>query len=114
MVERSGRAVAHLRDTARLLDARAVEVFAADGLAWLEANPESFDIVFLDPPFGQGLLLPACNRLEASGAIRPGGFIYVESESSLLCPPLPPGWQVIRSGKAGEVRYHLAVARVGA
>jgi 16S rRNA (guanine966-N2)-methyltransferase len=110
MVDRSPRVVAHLRDTARRLGAAEIEVVQAEGLAWLDACGQSFDVVFLDPPFGQGLLVPACERLQAHRNVRPGGLVYLESEHALGCPPLPPGWAVLRSGKAGEVRYHLVAA----
>lgn len=113
MVDRSARAVAHLRETVRLLSAAGVEVIHAEALAWLQAREEVFDIVFLDPPYGQGLLAPACERIEMRQLIRPGGLVYLESEVTLPAPPLPAGWALRRSGQAGEVRYHLATAGAG-
>jgi len=108
LVDRQPRAVSHLREVARALDASAVEVRLADGLAWLEQTPERFDLVFLDPPFGQGLIGAACERLEARGVVVEGGLVYLESEAALAEPSLPPTWAILRSGRAGDVRYHLA------
>lgn len=63
-----------------------------------------YDLVFLDPPFGRGLLEPA---LEAAiQIIKPEHRVYVE------CPPdefdaLPAGWSALRSGRAGQVSFGL-------
>jgi len=108
LVDRHPRAVAHLREVARALEGPAIEVRLADALAWLEQAQDRFDVVFLDPPFGQGLIAAACGLLEARGLVADRGLVYLESEATLLEPPLPPSWAILRSGRAGEVRYHLA------
>jgi 16S rRNA (guanine966-N2)-methyltransferase len=70
-----------------------------------------FDVVFLDPPFGQQWLektLPRLTPLLSSGAL-----VYVESENSaesFLPASLDttrPTWEILRGDKAGQVYYHL-------
>ncbi|QNM97388.1 16S rRNA (guanine(966)-N(2))-methyltransferase RsmD [Chitinimonas koreensis] len=101
MVELARPALAALNDNRRLLGAQAVEVVAADALAWLGRGGERFDVVFLDPPFA-GDLLP-----RALAALRPrladGARVYVESAEW----PELAGWEVLREGRAGLVRYGL-------
>ena len=84
----------------------------ADALEWLAAARPSatlpFDIVFLDPPFAAGLLERACARLESGAWLAPGARIYLETPARDGLPPLPPNWELLRSGAAGEVGYHLA------
>jgi 16S rRNA (guanine966-N2)-methyltransferase len=108
LVERSAPLASRLLTVARELGATTVEVVRADGLAWLGSVTDPFDVVFLDPPFGEGMLEPACQVLAERDLVRPGGFVYLESEVALGPPALPAGWSLTRSGKAGEVRYHLA------
>jgi 16S rRNA (guanine966-N2)-methyltransferase len=108
LVDRAARAVAQLQAVVRALGAAGVEVVRGEALAWLASAPGPFDVVFLDPPFGEGLLTPVCARLEALGLVREGGLVYLELEAASPAPALPAGWETLRSGRAGEVQYHLA------
>ena len=81
----------------------------ADALEWLYAGTEAFDIVFLDPPFGVFDPGELCQRLERAGRLRPGGRVYLESGSRDPEPLLPAGWRLLKSQRAGQVRYHLAL-----
>lgn len=113
-VDSSAAAAAAIRSSLDVLGGKGV-VVQAQALAWLEASrPEGltgtavFDLVFLDPPFGRGLL-PAIFRALVSGAwLQPGARIYVECERAAGVPELPSGWTLLRSKFAGEVGYHLA------
>ncbi len=109
LVEQAPRACAALREHVSLLDAGNVRVVQADALDWLERTPEATDIVFLDPPFGQGLLGSACQMLAERKWLAPGAFVYMETE--LDEPPIPAGWQLHRTRKAGNVRYYLVVVK---
>jgi 16S rRNA G966 N2-methylase RsmD len=47
-------------------------------------------------------------RLDKSGCVRRGGFIYVESPASAATKILPPeGWSVWRDQQIGDVRLQL-------
>lgn len=109
MVERSGRAVAQLKANQARLAATNIEIAEADALR-LAANlpPDSFDIVFLDPPFGDQPMLHRALEL-ATPLVAPGGALYVESGEALDLPATPAlgGWTIVREGRAGAVHYHL-------
>ncbi len=79
-----------------------------DALAYLARNPTPFDIVFLDPPFRQGLLRPCCERL-AQGWLRAGARVYLEAEREADPLELPAGFTLTHNKVAGEVGYHLAL-----
>lgn len=73
---------------------------------WLAKAKEPFDLIFLDPPFGQGLIeavLPqAMARLSAQG------FLYIESDQAIDSKWAEKhGLRLIRADKAGAVHYHL-------
>jgi 16S rRNA (guanine966-N2)-methyltransferase len=111
LVERDRAAANHLRQLAAALGAENAQVAEGDALAWLDRASGSFDVVFLDPPFGSGLLQEALWRLERTGHLAPGAFIYLECPTADGPPGLPPGWTLHRSGRAGDVGYYLAVKR---
>jgi 16S rRNA (guanine966-N2)-methyltransferase len=70
-----------------------------------------FDIVFVDPPFGRGLLAEYVPMLDSGNWVKPGGLVYLENEKNEGAPALPPGWEMLKSKSAGEVGYHLARVR---
>jgi 16S rRNA (guanine966-N2)-methyltransferase len=108
LVERDRASAASLRDAvARLAPGRAT-VIEADALASLLGPPEPYDIVFLDPPFGSGLLAEAMHLLEARGWLAQDACIYIESPAKDGPPRLPAGWRSHRAGRAGAVGYYLA------
>jgi len=105
MVECDQRAFQALTLSARELGcATAVELHRGDALEFVRKCTDTFDLVFLDPPFDGGLaaaILPAMPRL-----VRPGGSVYVESASAVV---LAPPWQLYRQGKAGNVIFQLFI-----
>ena len=84
------------------------EVLQQDALALLAGPPPApFDIVFIDPPFHQDLLIPACSALEDNGWLTPEALIYTESETTPAQLAFPSTWQLHREKKAGQVWYCL-------
>ncbi|HWQ94314.1 MAG TPA: 16S rRNA (guanine(966)-N(2))-methyltransferase RsmD [Gammaproteobacteria bacterium] len=110
MVDRDPQVIARLKENVATLSAPGATIVAADALPWLQSphQKSTFDIVFLDPPFGQDLLEPCSKLLEERGWLTPSAYIYLESESVLGLPSLPDHWRLKRSQKAGQVGYHLA------
>ena len=108
LVERDDGLAAGLRALKQRLGAAMVRVQAGDGVAALAAlAPASVDLVLLDPPFDQpALLAPALTA--AARAVRPGGFVYLETpqrwdDAALDALGLAPH----RHLKAGAVHAHL-------
>jgi 16S rRNA (guanine966-N2)-methyltransferase len=102
MVERDREAVNALRANARELGAEALDIVQGEALAFLAANKESFDVVFLDPPYASDLAQSALDMLATR--LGPSARVYVETSA-----PLQPGaaWRVLREDRAGAVRYAL-------
>ena len=103
MVECAPRVLAALEANARMLasDGR-LEIVRADAVKFASSSGRRFDVLFLDPPYRQGWLdrlAPLLPRIATADAV-----LYVESESALEgCGD----WRTVRSGKAGQVFYHL-------
>jgi len=107
LVERDPVLVASLVATRERLAARAVRIERADAIQWLARAPgDSFDVVFLDPPFDLPLLAPALAA--AARIVVVGGFVYAEGPA-----PVDPqamaaaGLEAWRAGRAGAVHFEL-------
>lgn len=108
MVEQAAPVAERLRQTLEMLEAENATVVRADAVEYLRQTPQTFDIIFLDPPFSTDLIARCAGLIETHGWIKPGGLVYVEAPSQIGSLPLPAGWELIRSKKAGQVGYHLA------
>ena len=76
---------------------------------FLLRNRGPWDVLFLDPPFGENQLAPVCNALDTSRPLAIGSLVYVETGRGETLPPLPPTWELHRDKRAGEVSYRLFV-----
>lgn len=110
LVDADHRVVDSLRKQAATLQAEHLQVVHSDVSAYLAGPASRFDVVFVDPPYGRGLLAPCCQALQQGGWLKPGAWVYLEAETALAEPPLPAGWEWLRSKRAGQVGYHLARA----
>lgn len=81
----------------------AMEYLAA--IALTESN--SFDVVFLDPPFQGNLVKASLLALQAASILAPKAIIYVEAEHQLMENDLPEGWFISKEKAAGKVHYYL-------
>jgi 16S rRNA (guanine966-N2)-methyltransferase len=117
MVDRDRRVVETLRQQAQTLKAENLLALQSEVMAFLAGSTATtqrsrlgpFDVVFLDPPYGLGLLAACCDALESGGWLSTDARIYLEAEATLGIPNVPRNWQVTRSKSAGQVGYHLAV-----
>ena len=109
MVERDPVVVRALEASRAALDAAAVELRRANALEFLRADDGVYDVVFVDPPYRSDLwprvapLLPRRLALQA--------LVYLE-RAGRAAPP--PGWEVWRQGRAGQVAYQLLKRAEGA
>jgi len=108
LLERDAALVQSLRASRERLSAAMVQIHRADALGWMSrCAPARFDLVFLDPPFGTGLLDRAIAL--AAPLVAEGGFLYVESERPRT--DLPQGFEPYREGRAGAVHHFLWARR---
>ncbi len=107
LLERDAQLVRSLRETRERLAASRVTVEQTDAIAHMRhAHTEGFDLVFLDPPFGQGWTEPALAA--AVPLVVPGGFLYLEADQPLSeALAVSLGLELRRRGRAGGVHFHL-------
>jgi 16S rRNA (guanine966-N2)-methyltransferase len=83
-VENYRPALKAIRDNLEMLGlgANRARVEARDVLAYLRGRPKTpFDLVFIDPPYGRGLLAPSLTLLAACGFTAPGSLVAAEVEA---------------------------------
>jgi len=100
MVEQDRAAFQVLRRSLDLLKAEQVQLVFDDAFTYLKKTRESFDVVFLDPPFRQNALPAVFTQLR----LQPGARVYVESGE-----PFAAGesWRELRRARAGQVSTQL-------
>jgi 16S rRNA (guanine966-N2)-methyltransferase len=108
-VEKSAPAVATLNANIKILAADSATVRHMDALQYLKTpQADTFDIVFLDPPFAADLLEELCRLLGDSGLLADRGTVYIEQDRSRPEVSLPHDWRVLKNKTTGNVRYMLA------
>lgn len=108
-IETNADALRGLRQILLDLNAQhSVSVIAEDALHWLNQNipSEPFDIVWLDPPFNQGLVKPACDLFTQNKWVKQNSLIYIETEKDLVLST-PPEWKLIKANHTLKVCYRL-------
>ncbi len=106
-VERQGAVARALEESLRRFGAVSGRVVTADALRYLGGPPQAFDLVFLDPPFGDFDIGELCKLLD-QGWLAEGGRVYVEMPAARDLPAFPPQWEVVKNKTAGQVRFALA------
>ena len=95
----------------RLGTGGAVTVVEAEALDWLARPPRAgarFDVVFVDPPQRLEVHREVALRAAEHGWLAPDARVWFEVVRRREPPDLPAGWTLLKSGRAGEVRYYLA------
>jgi 16S rRNA (guanine966-N2)-methyltransferase len=106
MIDRSPVIVKHLREQLLTFKVDNAEIYQAEAPK-IKPPEKLFDIVFLDPPYQQNLLLPSCFYLVDNKLLAKGAYVYLETKEEINENDLPEGWQLLKSKKAGQVAYHL-------
>ncbi len=106
MVEKNPAVARVLQGNIRKLGCANVAVRGQDGLEFARRETQRYDVIFLDPPFNSDYLPKLLEILPQR--LSENGVVYMESGAGLA---VPPPWQVLKSGKAGQVHYQLIGVR---
>ena len=102
MVEFDARAHQLILDAIAALPAPNVTAIRGDAVKFLQNEPGTFDLIFLDPPYRAGWLPRVFSSLMK--VTTPNTLIYMEAESAVEAPA---PWKIIKQGMAGQVHFHL-------
>ena len=87
------------------------QVICGDSVASLGAQRQKFDIIFLDPPYGSGLLEQAMEKIASFDILSPHGIMVAESALDQTLPALPAPYSLYREYHYGKIKvtiYHRA------
>ncbi len=79
-------------------------VVNTNALFWQD---DPFDIVFVDPPFSEGLAIDSLSHLINNRLLTDGALVYLEVPSTTSLENLPTCLSVVRDKRTGSVRYLL-------
>ncbi|MCP5163226.1 MAG: 16S rRNA (guanine(966)-N(2))-methyltransferase RsmD [Hahellaceae bacterium] len=107
-IERHPQVAKALKDNLELLSCRSGQVLQADALKWLaQPGRETFDVIFLDPPFRKNFLPECLSAIETHQLLAQRGHVYIELEAELPEVDVPAHWELLRHKTAGQVQYRL-------
>lgn len=117
-VEKDARVMKVLQDNLRLtgLDVRAETILGEfeTGLKKLGSRGQKFDLVFLDPPYGQGLAYITLMGLVKHSLIKPQGLVVVETGRQEVLPAQVVILELYRQVRYGDTLLSFyAIGQVG-
>lgn len=110
LVDRSGFSVAAARQNLEALGLAGkmplpytlIRADALSAVGRLRRAGETFDLLFLDPPYGRGLATKALNALEACAIVSPSGWVIVEQDKRDPLPQTTSGLLLQRIERYGD------------
>lgn len=107
-VDSSRDAIQQMRENLQLLDSQQGQCIQSTAQNWLQSSTpaQAADLIFLDPPFRQGLLEAVCDLL-VDGRLKPGALVYIEVEKELRPLPVPVHWQLLKEKTTGQLTSYL-------
>ena len=105
LVESSPAAVAVLRGNLASVDASSAVCIPLDyrkALKQLAVGGETFSLVFLDPPYGRGLIDAAAAELDRANVLAPDALVVAESARRDPREKTPAGWTMQSERRYGD------------
>ena len=107
MIDAHTDVIASLKACAQKLETTDADIIHGLFPQHLPKTLAKFDIVFLDPPFNQNLIGPACEYLNDHDLLSKDALIYIEAEKDITELATPKHWKILKEKVAGDVRYFL-------
>ncbi len=76
-------------------------------IAKLGEEGKSFDIIFIDPPYGQGWIETCCRAIAKAGILQPGGLILAEESSRVQFQENLESFSLIKKYLYGDTCIYL-------
>lgn len=82
-------------------------VIKDDSVSFLEKTDETFDIIFIDPPYNSTLYEESLLKIRQNNLLSEDGLIIIEYDANITPPFDLCGYEVIRDKKYGRVKILL-------
>jgi len=109
MIDAATQVITMLKQNAQELNCQDIDFYCAKIPQGINKIPtQTFDIIFLDPPFNSKLIEPVCEKLFNSDYLTKDAIIYIEVEKNLnLQTAIPQSWQILRQKITGQIGCYL-------
>jgi len=110
LVESSPAALSALKANLAALEAEDAVCLPLDyreAVRRLSAKGRTFDLVFLDPPYGKGMVGLSAELLSRAGIIAPGAVVVAERASRDPVDTVPAEWRERADRRYGDTRITL-------
>ena len=105
-VDRNAEATAIIKQNLQKTGLMAMsQVVTTDVLSYLERPKDRFDLVFIDPPYALGALLPTLEKV--TGLVNDGGIIVCESDEDAVLPDKVDRFTLDRVRRYGRVHIWI-------
>ncbi len=109
-IEKDTHIIRNLKQNSENLKITNASFAKTDALTWLKKTEgETFDIIFLDPPYAENLIKPCLELLVSQQLLSPNAKIYIEHNQPLTNIIFPESLELIQNKKAGQVYYGLLI-----
>ena len=81
-------------------------VLQMDAMSFLERG-DKFDLIFVDPPYDDGLYEPVLGRINDVDNLTEGGIIVCEARAAAVLPEMRAPYRKLRERKYGSVKLCL-------
>jgi 16S rRNA (guanine966-N2)-methyltransferase len=113
MVDNNRQVISQINQNLQLLSCENADAVCMDAVDFLSQQnmqaitQSKYQVVFLDPPFNQGLLDSCCKKIEQQQLLADNSYIYIEAEKTLQLSNIPERWQKKKEKQAGQLAYYL-------
>jgi 16S rRNA (guanine966-N2)-methyltransferase len=106
-MEKDKHAAVGLQNNLKTLNTNKAKVIRGDSLSLIATLDGQFDLVFIDPPFHQGLIAPTIASLLTHNKLAAHALVYVEQENSPNQQMMPSEFNLLKSKSTSQMHYGL-------
>lgn len=112
LVEKNRKAQNVIRENMEHLGITKARLMAMDAFIYLDQYPEEvFDLIFLDPPYHQGLVNKSLELLANPCRLTPSGVIVAETAKDEKVEDYPP-FEIVKTGEYGDTKIWYLQTRL--
>jgi 16S rRNA (guanine966-N2)-methyltransferase len=104
-IEQSTEAYANLQKIISQFNSSNLKLIKTNTLTYLQNSHETFDIIFLDPPFAKDYIPQCISLIIQNQLLVTGGFVYIESPTAIELDEQQ--WRQLKIKQAGQVIFGL-------
>jgi 16S rRNA (guanine966-N2)-methyltransferase len=104
MVDQSDQVIAQLKENQKVLEVDNASIIKINALDYLRRASETFDLIFIDPPFKDQLISECLAIIKEKNLLSENGFIYLEDDRRLT---LDDAWEIHKEKRMGKATAYL-------